>query len=50
MENENSMCYKDIRATARRNLSGKWPLSIGVAAIVALLGGLIAGASLSARN
>lgn len=45
MENENSMCYKDIRATARRNLSGKWPLSIGVAAIVALLGGLIAGAS-----
>lgn len=45
MENENSMCYKAIRATARRNLSGKWPLSIGVAAIAALLGGLIAGTS-----
>ncbi len=39
------MVYKNIRATARQKLSGNWPLSIGVAAIAALLGGLIAGPS-----
>lgn len=45
MENENVMDFKGIRAKARQNLSGKWGLSIGVAAVAALLGGLITGNS-----
>lgn len=36
---------KDLRARARANLQGNWPLSIGVAAVAALLGGLIVGSS-----
>lgn len=45
MENENLINYKDIRATARGNLTGKWWLSIGVATVAAILGGLITGNS-----
>lgn len=45
MENENVMDFKGIRATARQKLSGNWPLSIGVAVVACLLGGLIAGTS-----
>lgn len=45
MENENMMDFKAIRATARRNLTGKWGISIGVAAVACLLGGLITGSS-----
>lgn len=36
---------KDLRARARANLQGNWGLSIGVAAVAALLGGLITGSS-----
>lgn len=36
---------KDLRARARANLQGNWGLSIGVAAVAALLGGLIVGGS-----
>lgn len=36
---------KDLRARARANLQGNWGLSIGVAAVAALLGGLIVGSS-----
>ena len=43
MENENVMDFKGIRATARRNLSGKWGISIGVAVVACLLGGLVTG-------
>lgn len=45
MEYENLMDYKSIRATARRNLTGKWGISIGVAVVACLLGGLITGHS-----
>lgn len=45
MENENIMDFKGIRATARQKLAGKWGISIGVAAVAAILGGLIAGMS-----
>jgi len=45
MENENEMDFKGIRATARRNLTGKWGISIGVAAVACLLGGLLTGTS-----
>ena len=36
---------KEIRHLAREHLSPSWGLSIGVAAIAALLGGLIIGTS-----
>lgn len=36
---------KNIRARARANLAGNWGVSIGVAVVASLLGGLIAGAS-----
>ena len=36
---------KMIRQRARENLAGNWGLSIGVAAVAALLGGLLDGAS-----
>lgn len=36
---------KDLRAHARANLQGNWGLSIGVAAVAALLGGLVVGSS-----
>lgn len=36
---------KDLRARARANLQGNWGLSIGVAAVAALLGGLVVGGS-----
>lgn len=39
------MDYKNIRATARGKLTGNWALSIGVAVIAALLGGLVTGSS-----
>ncbi len=39
------MNYSDIRARARENLSGRWGVSIGVAAMAALLGGLMLGSS-----
>lgn len=45
MENENIIDFKGIRATARQKLSGNWPLSIGVAVVACLLGGLITGTS-----
>lgn len=45
MENENVMDFKGIRATAREKLAGKWGISIGVAAVACLLGGLITGGS-----
>ena len=37
------MYASDYRAKARENLAGNWPLSIGVAAVACLLGGLICG-------
>lgn len=43
MENESVMDFKGIRATAREKLSGKWPISIGVAVVACLLGGMITG-------
>lgn len=43
MENENIMDFKSIRATARQKLSGKWGISIGVAVVACLLGGMITG-------
>ena len=43
MENEYIMDYKAIRATARQKLSGNWGLSIGVAVVACLLGGLVTG-------
>ena len=36
---------KQIRQKARENLAPNWGLSIGVAAVAALLGGLMAGSS-----
>lgn len=39
------MDSKQIRAQARQNLKESWALSIGVAAVAVLLGGLIAGSS-----
>lgn len=36
---------RDIRARARSNLAGNWGLSIGVAVVACLLGGLITGSS-----
>lgn len=45
MENENLMDYQSIRATARRNLTGKWGISIGVAVVACLLGGMITGSA-----
>ena len=36
---------KDLRVRARANLQGNWPLSIGVAAVAALLKGLTVGSS-----
>lgn len=39
------MTYSDYRRVARENLNGNWPVSIGVAAIACILGGLIAGSS-----
>lgn len=38
-----------LRARARDNLRGNWPLSIGVAAVAVLFGGLIAGMSFLPR-
>lgn len=34
-----------LRARARANLTGKWGVSVGIAALAALLGGLMAGSS-----
>ncbi len=45
MENNEPMDYKGIRAQARQNLAGKWGLSIGVAAVACLLGGMITGSN-----
>ena len=39
------MTYSDYRRVARENLTGNWPLSIGVGAVACLLGGLIIGTS-----
>jgi len=39
------MTYSDYRRVARENLNGNWPVSIGVAAIACILGGLIAGST-----
>lgn len=39
------MTYSDYRRVARENLAGNWWLSIGVAAVVSLLGGLLLGSS-----
>lgn len=36
---------KTLRARARANLAGNWGVSIGVAAVAALLGGMITGSS-----
>lgn len=36
---------RDIRQKARENLTGSWGVSAGVAAVAALLGGLIAGST-----
>ncbi len=43
MENESVMDFKGIRATAREKLAGKWGISIGVAVVACLLGGMITG-------
>lgn len=39
------MTEKEYRARARENLAGNWWLSIGVAAVACLLGGLVTGGS-----
>ena len=39
------MEYSMLRKRARANLAGKWGVSIGIAVVAALLGGLIAGVS-----
>lgn len=39
------MSARDLRQKARENLAGNWWLSIGVAAVVYLLGGLLIGSS-----
>ena len=39
------MCSSDYRRIARENLAGSWGLSIGVAAIACLLGGVICGSN-----
>ena len=39
------MTYSDYRRIARDRLQGNWALSIGVAAIASILGGLIVGSS-----
>ena len=39
------MTSSDYRRVARENLAGNWLLSIGVAAVVSLLGGLLLGSS-----
>lgn len=39
------MTYSDYRRVARENLQGNWGLSIGVAAIAWLLGGILIGTS-----
>lgn len=39
------MTYSDYRRIARENLSDKWALSIGVAVIASILGGLLVGGS-----
>ena len=37
------MTSSELRAIARRNLEGTWGISVGVALVAALLGGLIVG-------
>ena len=37
------MTSKDLRAIARKNLEGTWGISVGVALVAAILGGLIVG-------
>ena len=39
------MTYSDYRRIARNRLQGSWALSIGIAAIACILGGLITGDS-----
>ena len=39
------MTYSDYRRVARENLAGNWPISIGVAALAWLLGGLWVGST-----
>ena len=39
------MTSSDYRRVARENLTGNWPISIGVGAIACLLGGLIIGST-----
>lgn len=39
------MHYSDYRRVARERLQGNWPLSIGIAAMACILGGLIVGGS-----
>lgn len=41
------MTSKDIRKTARENLSGNWGLSVGVTLVAALLGGMVFGTASS---
>ena len=38
------MTSREIRKAARENLTGNWGISVGVALVAALLGGMIAGA------
>ncbi len=40
-----NMTYSEIRARARNNLQGSWGLSIAVAAVACLLGGLVWGSA-----
>ncbi len=39
------MTYSDLRAKARYNLAGNWGISVGIAVVAFLLGGLLAGGS-----
>lgn len=39
------MTYSDYRRVARENLNGNWPVSIGVAAVGWILGGILVGSS-----
>jgi len=43
MKEVETMTYSDYRRVARENLQGNWPLSIGVAALAWLLGGILVG-------
>ncbi len=44
------MSYSDYRRIARENLAGNWWLSVGVAFVASVLGGLLVGSGFSIEN